>query len=133
MRQMSVAIVGIDHPNTDKSKSNRRFELLQCIPGEPVLLRPEPKNPHDEHAIAVYSVRGIQIGYLPSERAALIGVYLRHGRAAAAVFQELGPKVAICRIAFDGEAPMLPAARPAPAEEDLSGFWPDDLGGEWGA
>jgi hypothetical protein len=47
MTELSLAVVGIDFPNPDKSRSNRRFEIALCRPGDPVELRPEPKNPAD--------------------------------------------------------------------------------------
>ena len=36
MDELSLAIVGIDYPNDDKSKSNRRMELMLTTPGAPV-------------------------------------------------------------------------------------------------
>lgn len=39
-------------------RSNNVFHLL----GEPVLLVPEPENPADPQAIAVFNERGVQIG-----------------------------------------------------------------------
>jgi hypothetical protein len=50
MDELTCNVVGIDFPNADKSKSNRRMELMLCAPGEPVDLRREPKNPHDTNA-----------------------------------------------------------------------------------
>jgi hypothetical protein len=132
VKQLSIAIVGITYPNKAKGPT-RLFELKLCKPGEPLELRPEPKNKHDEHAIAVFSCRGVQLGYLPSERAVMIGMQRRHGREVAAVFQEFGERGAWCRVAFDGEVPTLPAERIETLAADDSGFWPDDPGGEWGA
>ena len=131
MRALSIAIVGIDYPN--KRGPARRFDLGICVPGEPVELRPEPKNQFDEHAIAVFSCRGIQLGYLPSERAVLIGTLMRQGHEVRAIFQALEPKVGWVRVAFDGEEPVLPPPVANRAEFDDSGFYPDDPGGEWGA
>ena len=54
---MTLAVVGIDFPNEDKARSNRRFELLASAAGDPVSLRPEPRNRHDPKAIAVFSAR----------------------------------------------------------------------------
>lgn len=123
--QISLAVVGADYPN--KRGPTRRFELQICQPSEPVELRPEPKNPVDEYAIAVFSARGIQIGYLSAERAPWIGGMLKQGREIAAVFQAQASFGAWIRVAFDGEAPGLPApAISEPVrEEDDSGFWPD--------
>ena len=131
MHQLSIAIVGITYPNKGKGPT-RLFELKLCKPGEPLELRPEPKNKHDEHAIAVFSCRGVQLGYLPSERAVLIGLQRRLGREATAVFQEFGEQGAWCRVAFDGNVPALPRERIKEPAADASGFWPDDPGGEWG-
>ena len=58
MDELTLAVVGIDFANTDKSKSNRRFELMACNPGDRVELVLEPQNKHDENAVAVFSVRG---------------------------------------------------------------------------
>lgn len=129
---MSLAIVGIDYPN--KRGPDRRFELEICRPGELVELRPEPKNQYDEHAIAVFSCRGIQLGYLPSERAVLIGTFWRQGRETKAIFQGLDAKVAWVRVAFDGNDPVLPnpdaaegRARVAEADDADAGFYPDAI------
>lgn len=32
---ISLAVVGVSHLNHDKSKSNRRFEIALCKPGDP--------------------------------------------------------------------------------------------------
>lgn len=102
-----------------------------CREGEPVELRAEPENKYDEHAIAVYSCRGVQLGYLPSERAVLIGTYWRQGHTTIAIFQALEAKVGRVRVAFDGDQPVLPAISAAPPPPDWdavdpdSGFYPD--------
>jgi hypothetical protein len=121
---LSLAIVGIDYPN--KRGPGRRFELEICAPGEAVELRPEPKNQFDEHAIAVFSCRGIQLGYLPSERAVLIGTLWRQGHTTTAIFQSLQPTVGWIRVAFDGEEPVLPQQR-SQQQHDDSGFYPDPV------
>lgn len=125
MRQLSLHVVGAAHPN--KRGGNRRFEILLCAPGEPVELRPEPKNPADPNAIAVFSARGIQIGYLTAERAPWIGAMLGRGRDVTAVFQQATAAGAAIRVAFDGEAPVLPVAAAPAAKADDSGFWPDEM------
>lgn len=122
--QLSLAVVGADFPN--KRGPTRRFELAICRPGEPVELRPEPKNPADPLAVAVFSERGIQIGYLTAERCGRIGALIREGREVLAVFQEHTTFGAVIRAAFDGDRPVLPAARAeSPPEPD---WWPDE---EW--
>lgn len=127
MRDLSLAVVGIDYPN--QRGPGRRFELQLCTPGEPVELRPEPGNKYDEHAIAVFSCRGVQLGYLPSERAVMIGAQMRHGRSVSAIYQGLGSTCAWVRVAFDGAEPTLPEQGESGqgALVDDSGFWPDEV------
>lgn len=114
-RELSLAIVGIGFPNTDRAKSNRRFEIELCAPGDPLELRREPKNPHDPHAVAVFSERGIQLGYLTAERAPWIGAKIGTGEEWHAVYQGLAEGAAYARIRFGGGAPTLPAR---PTEND---------------
>ncbi|MET0363446.1 MAG: HIRAN domain-containing protein [Sphingobium sp.] len=95
------------------------------MPGEPVDLLPEPKNPADPHEIAVFTARGVQIGYLRADRAPLVGRYKSRGRISAAVFQEATKWGAIIRIGLDGEVPVLPEPAPSAPDEEDSGFWPD--------
>ena len=129
-RELSIAVVGAPYPNKDGS--NRQFEVKLSSPGDCVELLPEPKNRYDEHAVAVFSVRGVQIGYISSERAPLVGSLLRAGHDLAAVFQEETPWGAVIRVGIDRE-PVLPSAKPLAApvqpamisDEDV-GFWPDE-------
>ena len=124
MRPISLAIVGADYPN--KRGPGRRFELIQCNPGEPIELRPEPNNPADEHAIAVFSSRGVQIGYVTSQRAPWMKRLLAE-REARAIFQGHARFGGWARVAFDGEAPMLPERVDQAAAKDDGGFWPDPV------
>lgn len=84
----------------------------------------------DLNAIAVFSARAVQIGYLTADRAPWIGGMLRNGREMRAVFQ-LGTRAgAAIRIRFDGEAPVLPAVERTPIVNQVASdgeFWPDDL------
>ena len=95
--------------------------------GEPVELIPEPKNPADPRAVAVFSTRGVQLGYLTAERCGRIGALIRDGREVRAVFQEATSYGAVIRAAFDGEEPVLPPKR-QPEPPDAQDFWPDP---EW--
>ncbi|MCG7348200.1 HIRAN domain-containing protein [Sphingomonas sp. ACRSK] len=132
MRALSLAVVGAAHPN--KRGPTRRFELQICRPGEPVELVPEPKNPKDENAIAVFSCRGIQLGYLTAERAPFIGGLMKAGHEVQCIFQELTDYGGVIRAAFDGEVPVLPPTRepqpkPGTQEADPEPDWyPDE---EW--
>ena len=147
MDELTLGVVGIDFPKTDRSKSNRRMELLLCAPGEPVELRREPKNPHDTYAVAVFSARGVQMGYLSAERAPLIGRRMQQEEHVA-VFQALAGSLGYVRIRFGGGAPTLPDPVEGPdlAEGELAArsrgrtkpfdpdaFYPDPEGPEWGA
>lgn len=127
----SLAVVGAAHQN--KRGPSRGFELAICQPGEPVELRPEPKNPADENAIAVFSCRGIQIGYLTAERAPWIGALMARGEEVVAIFQLRTPWGAWLRVGFDGEVPTLPPEPVVAPPEDSTadpdpGFYPDE---EW--
>jgi len=122
-KQLSIIIVGADYPNKDKS--NRRTEILWSTPGERVDLVPEPKNPVDPQAVAVYSARGVQIGYVGSFQAQLIGSYLSRGRVSGCIFQSIHRDGAIVRLGLDGEAPTLPEAEREASAPDDSGFYPD--------
>lgn len=123
-RQLSLAIVGADHPN--KRGPPRRFGIALCNPGDPVELRREPKNPFDEFAIAVFDERGVQLGYVRSERAAWLAPILDRGTEVTAIFQEVTSYGCAVRIGFEGEQPSLPSPREAPPPEQ--DFWPDP---EW--
>lgn len=129
----SLAVVGAQYPN--KRGPTRRFELNLCKPGEPIELRPEPKNKADENAVAVYSPRGIQLGYLTAERAPWIGGMIKQGRVITAIFQNQTAFGAWIRIAFDGEQPVLPtdnrlehAADEGFSDDPGPDFYPDE---EW--
>lgn len=121
---LSLAVVGADYPN--KRGPARRFEIALCEPGEPVDLVPEPKNPADPNAIAVFSARGIQIGYLSAERAPRLGKLLRETDVVA-IFQHSAPRGAVIRAAFDGAPPDLPLADDSDARDDDPDFWPDEV------
>lgn len=131
MKHLSLAVVGADHPN--KSGPTRRFEIAMCQPGEAIELRPEPKNPADPQAIAVYSARGIQIGYIRAERCQLIHTAMRRA-GASAIFQHADRWGCTIRAHLDGTMPVLPnvddsraADWPPPGSEDAD-WWPDE---EW--
>ncbi|AMK16715.1 HIRAN domain-containing protein [Sphingobium sp. MI1205] len=126
---MSLAVVGARFPNSDGS--DRRREILLCVPGERVELRPEPHNKADARAVAVVSNRGVQIGYLTAERCGRISQLLEQCREVQAIFQQVSSSGAWIRVAFDGESPVLPATA---SEEDGcmddgadTGFYPDEI------
>jgi hypothetical protein len=131
VKAISLAIVGADYPN--KRGPGRRFDLALCVPGEPIELRPEDNNPADEWAIAVYSCRGVQLGYIPSQRAPLVRKWMSEGREMTAVFQARSAFGGWVRLGLDGEVPIVDLNRPEPdvvgavsdgADRDY-GFQPD--------
>lgn len=146
MDELTTSIVGIDFPNENKSKSNRRMECMLCAPGDLVALRLEPKNLYDENAIAIWSDRGVQLGYVSAERAPLIGKRMKEDEAVA-VFQVMHGNGAYIRIRFGGGVPTLPdpvpddtkPAQPRPMRPaarpvyDPHAFYPDEEGPEFGA
>ena len=130
MDELTLAIVGLDYPNADKS--NRRFELALCRPGDALELRPEPRNRHDPRAVAVWRGGGGQLGYISAERCGWIGGRLRAGEEVQAVFQGTAGAVAYCRVRFGGGAPTLSPLTPGEAGGD-DDFVPDPEGPDWGA
>jgi len=136
MQELTLAVVGLDYANADKS--NRRSEAMMTLPGEPVLLVPEPRNKHDDNAIAVIGPRGIQLGYLSAERAPYVGGRIARGEEVIAIFQAVAGAFPYIRARFGGGAPTLPAAdTPASSRStpvcDPQDFFPDDDGSERGA
>lgn len=143
--QITLPIVGVQFPNA--RGVSRRFAVDLQRPGDPVELRREPKNPADPNAIAVHTAEGVQMGYVPAERAPFIGMMMTRGEVTA-IFQGADDFGAFIRIGFD-EAPVLPepaagergepgprGARAAPEPGKRSaddGWWPDEEGPEFGA
>lgn len=120
---ITLPIVGVDYPN--KRGPARRYELEICRPGEPIELRHEPNNPYDEHAVAVFSARGIQLGYIPSVRAVRVAQLIRQGAEVRAIFQAHTQRGGLIRVSFDGNYPDLPPEFPVDEEPD---WYPDE---EW--
>jgi hypothetical protein len=134
MDELTIMIVGIDFPNADKSRSNRRMEIMMCHRGDRVELRREPRNAFDGNAVGVWSERGVQLGYVGAERAPLISKRMQHDDTVA-IFQGLQGGAAYIRIRFGGGAPTLPLVSTAPTRNAASppDIYPDDDGPEWGA
>lgn len=136
--QITLPIVGVQFPNM--KGASRRFAVDLQRPGDPVELRREPKNPADPNAIAVHTIEGVQMGYVPAERAPYIGMMMTRGEVTA-IFQGADDFGAFIRIGFD-ETPVLPDNRrpenPAPVDVPQRrpperDWWPDDEGPEYGA
>lgn len=127
----SLAVVGADFPNKNKKGPTRRFEIALCLPGEPVRLEREPKNEADPQAVAVFSARDVQLGYLRAEQAPWIGGMIVGGREIQAVFQRATPFGCWIRVAFDGEQPSVEGLTEPPAlprqDNEESGWYPDEI------
>lgn len=106
LRQHTLPISGIDYPN--RRGPTRREELSRCLPGDSLELQPEPDNPADPRAVKICSSRGVQVGYIPAERAARINAMLVSGRNIRTIFQGWADRRGFIRIAYDEDIPCLP-------------------------
>src|SRR5687768_7074355 len=86
-RRKLFNVVGEDHGN--EPASSLEYELLNCTPGEPVSLQRELDNPHDANTIAALSVRGVHIGYVSREHAAILAPAIDEGLPYSAILHEL--------------------------------------------
>jgi len=87
-----------------------------------VHLVPEPNNPADPNAIAIFSCRHVQIGYLTAERCPYVARLMSREPKLKAVFQAAANYGAIIRINLDGKTPEIPDPFSAPEEE----HWTDE-------
>lgn len=130
---ISLAVVGAAFKNKDGS--DRAVEIEQCLPGEQVILAPEPDNPHDGNAVAVYTRREVQIGYFRAERARWVHAWLNADHDIVAVFQRATDFGAWIRLSFDGLPPVLTDAMIMPKDEETDwgeqqgepDFYPDEI------
>lgn len=100
--------------------TSRQAELRLCERGEIVDLVREPDNPHDALAVAIFSARGIRVGYLSRERAMWIGSKIDRGYDVRAIVERvkgahlegatlgLVIRLSITPPGEDGEPPELP-------------------------
>lgn len=72
--------------------TSRQEELSRCETGDPLALIREPDNPHDPMAVAVFTARGIRVGYLSRERAGWIGSKMDRGYKVAAIVERIKSK-----------------------------------------
>jgi hypothetical protein len=94
---------------------NRQYELLRCEPGEAVTLRRDPRNPFDTNTIQVVSARGVPIGRLTSQYAAMLAPLLDRDRPYRArlhclrggvpAFPNYGARISV---AWDGRPQLSP-------------------------
>ena len=123
--QLTMAVVGARFDNRRRKgqpTGNRQTEILLCEPGEPVELRLEPTNPADKNAIAAYSARGVQLGYLSADKTAIVHKAREEARLPRVIFQEATPWGCWIRVGL-GVDPTLPVA---PAEDRWRAAMPSD-------
>lgn len=77
-RRKVFDLVGEAAINSDGGK--RQDELLRSEPGERVELRREPGNEDDSNAILVLSARGVPVGHVEPEAAAVLAPIIDSGR-----------------------------------------------------
>ena len=61
-------------------ESHYQDAIWHCRKGDRVILIREPKNPHDENAVAVFREDGEQIGYLPRDNAEWVARVIDGGK-----------------------------------------------------
>ncbi len=83
----SLPAVGEWFDNEDGT--SRQAELARCERGEQVMLVREPENPHDRRAVAVFSCRGVRVGYLKRDRAVWIGSKIDRGYDVRAIVERV--------------------------------------------
>lgn len=95
--------------------SSRQAELALCQPGEWLDLVREPENPHDPMAVAIFTSRGAQVGYLSAEHAGWIGSKMDRGYDVRAIVERVkgahlpGATLGlVMRLNMEGEEPELP-------------------------
>ena len=110
----SLPAVGEWYDNEDGT--SRQLELAECQRGEKLELVREPENPHDPHAVAIFTPRGIRVGYLRRDRALWIGAKIDRGYDVRAIVERIkgrgieGSALGlVMHINMDGEEPELPA------------------------
>lgn len=74
--------------------------VRRCRAGEPVVLQPEPENPHDSRAIAARSSSGGRLGYLPRE-SWIHRVMLDEGRIVSARIKALDQRNGFQQVVLD--------------------------------
>lgn len=83
----SLPAIGERFDNEDGS--SRQAELALCQPGEPVRLVRESNNVHDRMAVAVFSCRGVCVGYLKRDRAQWLGSKMDRGYDVRAIVERV--------------------------------------------
>lgn len=100
LRTFNVKLAGVTYKNNDGSDRQAYIRKF-AKQGMPLMLRPEPNNPHDENAVGAWITatvfwffkEDIQLGYLDSRLAKEIsGVMKKGGIATAKIAEIVGGK-----------------------------------------
>lgn len=86
-RTFATKVVGVTRKNVDDR--SRQDVIRDCVIGDDVLLVPEPDNPVDPDAIAVYRSNGHQIGYLDARLAGEVSRLIALGGGAGASIADI--------------------------------------------
>ncbi len=106
----------------------RQDSVRMLAPGEPLVLRREPDNPHDPYAVKVMAGQGVQIGYLSARVASRLAPSMDSGARYAATVSQItgggersyGVNIYVQRQDAPSDEPP-PAQALRPAWRDLSG------------
>ncbi len=118
-----LRVVGVTYPNRDGS--SRQDEIGRCVVGEAVELYRERTNRFDPSAVAVYSRRDVQLGYVGADRCGWIGSKVDRGYEVACIVDRItgggaGWLGLVLRIRIaGGELPPLRSARAGDPVEHL--------------
>ncbi|AHE55563.1 hypothetical protein NX02_19515 [Sphingomonas sanxanigenens DSM 19645 = NX02] len=121
----SLPACGEFYDNEDGS--SRQEELRSLEPGDVLALVREPENAHDRMAVAIFTARGIRVGYLRRDRAVWIGSKIDRGFPVNAIVQRVkGIDLAgatlglVMRVNMEGDLPELPEGRADVVWEDAA-------------
>ncbi|AHE57457.1 HIRAN domain-containing protein [Sphingomonas sanxanigenens] len=108
----SLPAVGEVYDNEDGT--SRQDELRLLVPGDVLALVREPDNPHDRMAVAIFTARGVRVGYLRRDRAVWVGSKIDRGYPINVIVERVkgahlqGAKLGlVMRVNMDGEEPEL--------------------------
>lgn len=107
----SLRVVGERFANEDGT--SRQEEIGRLAIGESVDLVREPENPHDPSAVAVWSGRGVRIGYLGADRCGWVGSKIDRGLDVTAIVERVAPAGqagylgVVIRVNMQGEKPEV--------------------------
>lgn len=79
-------LAGVTFNNENDNTENRQAIIRQLSrhglldEGTELYLKPEPHNPYDNHAVAVFAPDGRQLGYLPKQQAYQVFENMIRGR-----------------------------------------------------